>query len=41
MSFADDLLPASVVDLAFPLAGRTVPRGYMQALHAAVQQELT
>lgn len=40
MSFADDLPPASVVDLAFPLAGRTVPRDYMQALHAALRQEL-
>ena len=40
MSFADELPPASVVDLAFPLAGRTVPRDYTQALHAALQQEL-
>ncbi len=40
MSFADELPPASVVDLAFPLAGRAVPRDYMQALHAALQQEL-
>jgi len=40
MSFADELPPASVVDLAFPLSGRTVPRDYMQALHVALQQEL-
>lgn len=40
MSFEDDLLPAGVVDLAFPLAGRTVPRDYTQALNAALQQAL-
>ncbi len=40
MSFEDELPPASVVDLAFPLAGRTVPRDCMQALHAALQREL-
>ena len=40
MSFADELPPAGVVDLAFPLAGRTVPRDYMQALHAALRREL-
>lgn len=40
MSFADELPPASVVDLVFPLAGRAVPRDYTQALHAALQQEL-
>lgn len=40
MSFEDDLPPASVVDLVFPLTGRAVPRDYTQALHAALQQEL-
>jgi CRISPR-associated protein Cas6 len=40
MSFEDDLPPASVVDLVFPLTGRSLPRDYTQALHAALQQEL-
>lgn len=40
MSFADDLPAASVVDLAFPLAGRSVPREFAQPLHAALQQAL-
>jgi CRISPR-associated protein Cas6 len=40
MSFEDDVLTASVVDLAFPLLGRSVPNDYTQALHAALQQEL-
>ena len=40
MSLADDQLTASVVDLVFPLAGRSVPRDYTPALRAALQQEL-
>jgi len=40
MSFEDDLPPASVVDLVFPLTGRSVPRDFAQPLHAALQQEL-
>lgn len=40
MSFEADPSPASVVDLVFPLTGRSVPRDYTQALHAALQQEL-
>jgi CRISPR-associated protein Cas6 len=40
MSFEDDVPEASVVDLVFPLVGRSVPRDYMPALHAALQQEL-
>lgn len=40
MSFDDELPAASVVDLVFPLVGRSVPREYTQALHAALQQVL-
>lgn len=40
MSFDDDLSQASVVDLVFPLTGRSVPQHYTQVLHAALQQEL-
>lgn len=40
MSFADDLPAASVVDLAFPLTGRSVPPDSAQPLHAALQQVL-
>lgn len=40
MSFEDDLTPASVVDLVFPLSGRSVPRDFAQPLHAALQQAL-
>ena len=40
MTFADDLPQANVVDLVFPLAGRSVPRDYTPALHAALQGEL-
>jgi len=40
MSFEGDLPPASVVDLVFPLSGRSVPREAAQPLHAALQQEL-
>jgi len=40
MSSADDLPAASVVDLVFPLTGRSVPCDYTQALHVALQQAL-
>ncbi len=40
MSFADELPVAGVVDLVFPLTGRSVPHDYTQALHAALQQVL-
>ena len=40
MSFADDLPAASVVDLVFPLAGRSVPHDFAQPLHIALQQAL-
>lgn len=40
MSVADELRMASVVDLVFPLHGRSVPRDYMPALRAALQQAL-
>lgn len=40
MSFEEDLPQAGVVDLVFPLAGRSVPRDYAPALQAALQQVL-
>ncbi len=40
MSFEDDLPAATMVDLAFPLQGRSVPSQYTEALHAALQQAL-
>ncbi len=41
MSFDEDLSVASVVDLVFPLGGRSVPCDYTGSLHAALQQELS
>lgn len=40
MSFEDDLPPPGMVDLVFPLAGRSVPHDFAPALSAALQHEL-